>query len=293
MREKSIQCGPAGQAIPIKLVGMRVDMSCGVSRLAHSDEGEIVNAKLKQNHELFAADPDNAKAFNTLVEHYYFDAANDDWSVLVSLYHHRLTAPSIAENVTRRVAVLIQLAQLLEERCFDVDQAIVHYTEAAQLDPACRIALTRLRKIYATRNQWDMVLQIAELESATSMPDYERAAFEAELGRTWHKHLGDPEEARAAFERALEADADSPPALEGLAELHKEAGRWGDAAEILERLTDRLRGPERAPAWIALGGLYAGPLENAARARECFAAALEDDPFQALHRHFQAVGARR
>ena len=53
-----------------------------------------------------------------------------------------------------------------------------------------------------------MVLQIAELESATRMPSYERAAFEAELGRAWKQHLGDPDEAQLAFERALELRPD-------------------------------------------------------------------------------------
>ena len=125
-----------------------------------------------------------------------------------------------------------------------------------------------------------MVLQIAELESATTMPPYERAAFESELGQTWLSHLDDPEEALHAFERALEADAEFPAALEGLATLHQKAGRLDEAAALLERLTEHLRGPERAPVWIALGTLFMGPLGDRARAQRCFEAALEDDPFQ-------------
>ena len=124
-------------------------------------------------------------------------------------------------------------------------------------------------------------MEIAELESATQMSPYERAAFESELGHTWQAHLSDPEEALKSYERALEADPEFPAALKGIAGLHQEAGRLPDAAKILERLTDRLRGPERAPVWISLGKLYAGELADSARARKCFAAALDDDPFQA------------
>ncbi len=232
---------------------------------------------LDAQQQLFSRNPDDGRAFETLEEHFFLEG---DWEALCRIYRERLAAPSVERDDDLRGPLLFRLGQILEERLLDLHGATEAYWTLARIDPSNRPALRQLRGIHERRGQWDMVLQIAELESATDMPPYERAAFEAELGRTWQHHLQDPDEAARAFTRALEHDADFPPALEGLAEIHKEAGRLSQAAEILERLTRRLRGPERAPVWITLGGLYAGALENPERARDCFAAALEDDPFQ-------------
>ena len=233
---------------------------------------------LDAQQKIFASNPNDRRAFEALEEHFFLEGA---WDSLVSLYRNRIGAPSVEADSALRIPLLFRLGQILEERVLDLAAATDVYWTLARIDPKNRPALRQLRGIHERRAQWDMVLQIAELESATNMPPHERAAFESELGRTWQKHLGDPEEARACFERALEIDSNFPGALEGLAHLHREANRWSEAATILERLTNRLRGPERAPVWIALGRLFAGPLEQPARARKCFASALDDDPFQA------------
>ena len=226
---------------------------------------------------IFASNPDDRRAFEALEEHFFLDG---DWEALVDLYRARLASPEMTEDSAQQAPLLFRLGQILEERILDTEAASEVYWTLARLDPTNRPALRQLRGLHARNKKWDLVLQIAELESATTMPPYDRAAFETELGQTWQDHLGDADEARIAYERALEANPEFPPALEGLAALHQEAGRLTEAAEILARLTDRLRGPERAPVWIALGTLYARDLGEPARARECFAHALEDDPFQ-------------
>ena len=56
-----------------------------------------MNAVLKKNHELFAAEPENTQAFDALVEHYYFNS--DDWSELVSLYRVFLDSNQAGEQL--------------------------------------------------------------------------------------------------------------------------------------------------------------------------------------------------
>jgi len=232
---------------------------------------------LDAQHKIFASNPDDRRAFEALEEHFFLDG---DWESLADLYRDRIAAPEIVEDTAQRALLLFRLGQILEERILDLEAASETYWTLARLEPTNRPALRQLRGIHERDEKWDLVLQIAELESATSMPPYERAAFETELGRTWQRQLGDSEEAMRAYERALETDPDFPAALEALAGLHQEAGRIEEAAGILTRLTTSLRGPERAPVWIALGKLYVNELDEPARARECFSHALDDDPFQ-------------
>jgi tetratricopeptide (TPR) repeat protein len=224
----------------------------------------------------FARNPDDRRAFEALEERFFLEGNVDE---LARLYRERIAVPSIEEDPEQLAALLFRLGQILEERILDSEAASEVYWRLARLDPTNRPALRQLRGIHEQQQQWDMVLQIAELEGATDMPPYERAAFESEQGRYWAEHLGDADEAQCAYERALESDPAFPAALEGLAAIHRAAGRHAESAQLFERLTDRLRGPERAPFWIALGILNAGPLKDPARAVECFEHALDDDPF--------------
>ena len=233
---------------------------------------------LDAQQDIFASNPDDRRAFEALEEHYFLDG---DWDSLTDLYRTRLAAPGVSADPDQQSPLLFRLGQILEERILDLEGASEVYWTLARLDPTNRPALRQLRGLHTRAGKWDLVLQIAELESQTPMPPYERAAFETELGSTWQHHLGDLGEAQRAYERALEADPEYPPALEALAALHQDAGRHREAAEILTRLSERLRGPERAPVWVALGALLARALDEPVRARHCFERALEDDPFQA------------
>lgn len=232
---------------------------------------------LDAQQQIFASNPDDRRAFEALEEHFFLEG---DWPALVRVYRDRLDAPSITGDAAQKGALLFRLGQILEDRILDLDAACETYWILARLDRTNRPALRQLRGIHERRGQWDMVLQLAELEGATAMPPYERAQFESDLGRIWQRHLGDRGEAERAYGRALAIDAEFPPALEGLAGLCLETGRNEEAAGLLERLTARLRGPERAPFWLSLGRLYAITLGDRVRARRCFEGALEDDPLQ-------------
>ncbi len=232
---------------------------------------------LDAQQQIFAGNPDDRRAFESLEEHFFLEG---DWPALARIYRSRIAAPGVASDPAQQGALLFRLGQILEERIVDLDAACETYWTLARLDQTNRPALRQLRGIHERRGRWDMVLQLAEIEGATAMPPYERAQFEADLGRIWHRQLGDRGEAERAYGRALAVDSEFPPALEGLSDLCLETGRVEEAAQFLERLTLRLRGPERAPFWLALGRLCAVVLGDRERARRCFSAALEDDPLQ-------------
>lgn len=266
-----------GQAkSPIKRAAASVDTQSGErpnpDRTDH--EGSLAKG-LDAQQQIFASNPDDRRAFEALEEHFFLEG---DWEALARVYRSRIAAPSIESDPEKTGALLLRLGQILEERIIDLDAACDTYWTLARLDRTNRPALRQLRGIHERRGQWDMVLQIAELEGTTAMPPYERARFESDLGRIWHRQLADRGEAELAYQRALAIDGEFPSALEGLSELCLETGRTAEAARHLERLTARLRGPERAPFWLALGRLQAGALEDRERARRSFAAALADDP---------------
>jgi len=234
-----------------------------------------VTASIDRHHEAFSSNPEDTRAFEALEEEFFIGGK---WEELAALYRHRLTSESLRRDASQRVPMLVRLAQVLEERHFEVDQAVECYWEAARLDPAHRPALRQLRQIHAQRQQWDMVLQIAEMEAESPMKPFERAVFLTELGQVWLDHLDDPNEARGCFNRALEVNSEYAYALSGMARVERSLGRNEEAARCLERAIQTLRGPDRAAPLVALGKLMAGPLKQPDRAFECYRRALTDDP---------------
>ncbi len=223
--------------------------------------------------ERFEADPGDTSAFQAL-EEYYFQRG--EWHELVLLYERRLEAPEVAEDAQRNATLLLRLGQVLEERCLETDRAIECYQDLARSQPDYRPPLIQLRRIYVAREQWELALQVADLEKALEMTTWERAVFCAEMGDIWHRNLGDAGQARGHFEAALESDPEHVGALLGLAAVLEELDEDDGARECLERAVERLGGPDRAPALVALARLVRK--SDATRAEELYRRALTDDP---------------
>ena len=231
--------------------------------------GVFVDANLQRLKARFESDPSLAAAFEALEEHHF---VGGEWNDLVTLYERRLGSPDLdpEKKPKQRAKVAFRLAQVLEERCLEVDRAAEVYESVVRLDPSFQPALLQLRKIYTAQEKWELALQIAEVQAQLPMRPFEQAAFCAEMGEIWHRRLGDVAQAVVLFERALENDPNHVDARLGLAEAQEELGDAQAAARALESAVASLRGPDRAPALVQLARLLDGPLEDPAGAEELY-----------------------
>ncbi len=138
-----------------------------------------MSSRLERLRERFRADPAAKQVFETLEEHHFLAG---EWDELVGIYDERLAALPLGEDNKTRAAVLMRKAQILEDRRGDVDAAVACYGEAIRADSDQHPALRRLREIHTSREQWDLALQIAEMESGLTIPVVERAALLAGIG---------------------------------------------------------------------------------------------------------------
>ena len=228
----------------------------------------------------FEAKPEDAAAFAALEEALFVAG---DWRELVSVYDKRLAAAdlSAARAPKQRARVALRRAQALDERLADAEAAISGYREAVALDPTLRPAFAALRRLLTLREDFAAVLALADTESKLPMRPSERAQLACELGALWFEKRGDAAQARACYERALEAEAAHAPALLGLASAAEAAGQYADAASALERAAQNLRGAPRGRALARLAKLQHERLGDPERAAENFRRALADDPKQA------------
>jgi len=245
-----------------------------------------VSSILERHRERFLADPGNHRAFEALEESHF---VSGDWDGLVGLYEHRLGAPDLADAPRERARVLFRLGQIWGDRRGDLDRAAECYRNALQGDPTCCPALTELRRIHVSRGQWDVALQIAEVEAEQEMSSGERAALLAEVGQIWHVQLLDPEQAFVHYEKALDHEPAHAQALEGAARAAHTLGRPHRAAELWERLVEQQQAPARAASLVAWAGLLTGAFDDIERAAELYQRALHDDPHN--HDALEALAA--
>ena len=120
-----------------------------------------------------------------------------------------------------------------------------------------------------------LLLTLAEQEELATR----QAALLARIGRIFSAELGQPEQAAAALEQALELDPVCLPALEQQANLHRLEARWTELFEILERLAelnpDRLA---KAELHLEMARLYEDRLYEKDLAIASYTQAMNLDP---------------
>jgi tetratricopeptide (TPR) repeat protein len=158
----------------------------------------------------------------------------------------------LAGDAPRRAALWAEVARLDEEALGDGEAALAAAREAFAADPSFAAALPALRRLLVARGLWEELAGAYEAAGATAeLPAEDRADLLVERGRVLEDRLGRAEEARAAYDAALEAAADHAPAL--LA-LYVSASRAGDGPALeraLAGLARRATTPARRAALTA------------------------------------------
>ncbi|MEE8556872.1 MAG: tetratricopeptide repeat protein [Myxococcota bacterium] len=201
--------------------------------------------------ETFSVDPGDMDAFTTLEQH-FMDTG--DWPRLAGVYECRLL--SMSHDHPQRAALVLRLADLLEEKLSDVAGARRWYGEALSQGTRDAALLARLRRLHVRANDLGAALQIAELEETIERTPAERAQLLVELAAVWER-IGDPDQAMARIREALRLDPECGSALEVLADLSQADGRTDEAARYLERRAARLEGSARGQVLERLADLCA------------------------------------
>jgi tetratricopeptide (TPR) repeat protein len=207
-----------------------------------------LDASLRDYHERFAADRNAAAAFEGLETHL---AEREAWLELASLYRRRLEASSLAGQPQARAQLQLRLGATLEDRLCDEEGALSAYRESARLDPTSRVALQRLRGLYARRGSYDVVLQVAELEVSSAMSAAERALLLDEMAQIWEREFADPQQAAACRARADEerpAACGDAPSVAGDDASHRDdpVSDGGDQALVHQAWLASARGDTEA-----------------------------------------------
>ncbi|MCA9715561.1 MAG: tetratricopeptide repeat protein [Myxococcales bacterium] len=186
-------------------------------------------------------DPKSANALRALGRTY---EKLGRWSQAVETLRRQADETEGADRLTalRRVATMAQ------HELLDIDLALETLEEVARADEADILALYQLAALCRTHARKDRLISTLEMMIERVEDDTARTAALVELGELLADHAARPEEARDAYERALELTPGYTPALRALGRLY----RSSDDLEALLSLQEPDIDPISDPALLAM-----------------------------------------
>jgi len=185
------------------------------------------------------------------------------------------------ENTRVKAARLVDLGTIRADRLDDEAGAVQAFEAAHQADPDNEDALLPLVDFYVGQERHDDAFPLLEVlvKRSDKREPEERHRLASLLGETATK-LGRPEDAVAAYERALAIDNDDPATIKGLAGSYFRAALWEDAFKyhqvLLVQHRDALGRDEITEIFYRLGVVKREQGEDK-KARNMFDKALEED----------------
>ena len=222
---------------------------------------------------LLALDPRNLDAHKGLAR-----ALRDEeqWADLALALRAQL---KVITEPFERVALLLELADLLERCLGNSDGAIAAYREVLGVDAHNGAALDNLARLYDRAGQWQPALEILQRLAAETTTD--RRAHGELLQRIGQVHLSarDMVKAEASLAEAIALDPDNAHAHEGMARVLLHQGKLVAGAEKLLRASQLATSQAETlrlltdAAWV-----YRYRLADNEHARACLQRILELDP---------------
>ncbi|HEX8790523.1 MAG TPA: tetratricopeptide repeat protein [Polyangiaceae bacterium] len=177
-----------------------------------------------------------------------------------------------------QLEVTLRIADVARSRLGDLALAREYYVKALDLRSDDARALVALESLYEETGDHAALLDIVKRRADAASNDHERKQLLFKQARLCDERLGDAAGAIGVYEQILEL-AMEPEAIASLERLYAQAQRWEDLVGLYERQIGApgASAERRAALHHALGTVLAERMQEADRAFEQYAAALEID----------------
>ncbi len=183
-----------------------------------------------------------------------------------------------ADDVTRKVELLHQIAQLYEDAAGDLNQAFATYARALKEDAGNAETQQQLERVARATSRFVDLAHVYE-ELGGSNEDVQLAsALWSMAARVYEQDIGDQETAIARYRKVLEIDAQNLAAAESLERLFRTAGKYPELSQILQRKAEILEEPQdKKEALFQAAAIEEDMLEQAEAAIAVYKKVLEID----------------
>ena len=186
----------------------------------------------------------------------------------------------VCSSRSRSAALWFAKARVLEDDLGRSAEARAAYQAASDLSEGDPVRLKALEESDRARKAYPSLSEVfGETAEAVRGDARLRATVLIQRARVEDTFQDNPDGATQLFEGALEAYPDAPGALQALARLHENAGRWRDLVRVLMRQADLANDKhQRALLLHRIGRLYDERLSDRDKAIKATAAAVRAMP---------------
>ena len=232
------------------------------------------------------------------------DAALEDWGRVLDIDYANLAALRAIADIRRRQGDASELVAALHQL---VDRAAA-FVESDELKEVFRElgktyggrlqqpydaadawrklldvgpdfeAMDALEAIYRSEEKWTDVIEVKMRRADALAEATDRVEELRSVATLWREDAGDPDGARAAFEKILEIDPTHDEAFAELEKLHQVAGRWEPLVELyLARLETRDETSDKTELLRKIARVFEEKLEDKNQALDALVNALSED----------------
>ncbi|MGB1276132.1 MAG: tetratricopeptide repeat protein, partial [Nannocystaceae bacterium] len=159
-----------------------------------------------------------------------------EWGYIVEVSDQILENEGLEPEVRRQV--LSRAGRVLDEHIQDPARAIDAYCKVLEINPENIEALEALDRIYSQTSMWEELVDILRRRIQATMDTELLIDLEMRLAGTYEQYLADPEEAIAAYNRAIEVEPSNLRALEALEALFLSHYRWDELFNTYQKMVD-------------------------------------------------------
>jgi len=183
---------------------------------------------------LLELDPDNvetARPAARVLTRLYEEQGR--WQELVDVLRRQL---AWAEDGAQREETLLRVGRIQEEVLGETSTASQTYRELLDENPRSGEALDALERIYLQSERWTDLVDIYRRRVERASGAEERRVHQIRIAALFEEEIRDLDQAVAAYLSILDELPDDRECLGALARIYRDAERWPDLLEMLERL---------------------------------------------------------
>lgn len=206
----------------------------------------------------------------------YLTATGDHARLLTIL----TDAQRIAQDPKQKLSLAVELAQAAQASGA-VDRAVDAWKAVQRLDPKNAQALPALRELYRQSQKWNALVEVLKAE-ADALPAEDvdgKVAILRETVAVYRDHLKLDVMAVNTWSAILALRPDDHEALESLARMYEEMGRWNDLIQVLMRKAEATADREEQVAlYMRVAKLWIERFANYNQATRPLEIVIEKDP---------------
>jgi len=194
---------------------------------------------------------------------------------LLELLEKRIAA---SENLSERIALYFQQADIWESRLQNLEQADACIQAALGIDPSNTEALRVLERLRYSRGDWQGLIDVFEKQSSLQSKPADKAKLLVVMGQVFQQRLAHVEKATLAYQQALHFNPQNCDAVHALASVFEAQKNWPSALEML-RKEAKLVGENKSTASLhhRIGQIHEEEMKDMVSAKKAYLEALKFD----------------